>query len=362
MLHPDFGGDAKRLLKAFSRSLAIIEFDPTGKIIAANENYCRLLGYEPADIKGKSHAALVGADYAQSAEYKEFWAKIGRGEGFVSECKRVAKNGKEVWLHASYNPVTDRSGRLLKVAAIVSDLAAAKRAAQAEAKLDALSRAQPIIEYAADGAILAANENFLKMTGYRLDQILGRHDSMFVDAATASSAEFKALWERLGRGEAVTQEMPCLGEGGRSLYIRASYNPAFDDENRVVGIVNLVTDITGRYTATQEIAKGLSQLAGGNLRHRITLKLQPKFEPLKADFNASMDELDHAMSAISVNVQAIRSGTGEISVAADDLSRRTEHQASSLEETAAALEEITATVKKTAEGAKHVVVKQRARS
>ena len=62
MLRPDFGGDAKRVLKALDRSLAIVEFEPNGKIIAANENFCRLLGYELAEIKGKHHSLFVDPD------------------------------------------------------------------------------------------------------------------------------------------------------------------------------------------------------------------------------------------------------------------------------------------------------------
>ena len=101
-----------------------------------------------------------------------------------------------------------------------------------------------------------------------------------------------------------------------------------------------MTDVTGRYSAVDQVATGLSQLAEGNLEHRIRMEFIPALEPLRVDFNASLDALERSMSAVSSNTQAIRAGAGEISSAADDLSRRTEQQASSLEETAAALEEI----------------------
>ena len=94
-------------------------------------------------------------------------------------------------------------------------------------------------------------------------------------------------------------------------------------------------------------------MADGNLEHRIDTEFIPALEPLRVDFNASLEALERSMLAVSGNTEAIRAGAGEISTAADDLSQRTEQQASSLEETAAALEQITATVKKTAEGAKH---------
>ena len=115
MLHPDFGGDAKRVLKALGRSLAIVEFEPNGKVIAANENFCRLLGCEPAEIKGKPHSQFVDPDTAKSPDYKAFWAKLGRGEFDAGEYKRIGKGGKEVWIRASYNPVVSASGKVLKV-------------------------------------------------------------------------------------------------------------------------------------------------------------------------------------------------------------------------------------------------------
>ena len=115
-----------------------------------------------------------------------------------------------------------------------------------------------------------------------------------------------------------------------------------------------MTDVTGRVSAVEQIGVGLSQLAEGNLEHRIETEFIPALEPLRVDFNASLGgagTVDARRSAAIRRRSA--SGADEISTAADDLSRRTEQQASSLEETAAALEQITATVKKTAEGAKH---------
>ena len=103
--------------------------------------------------------------------------------------------------------------------------------------------------------------------------------------------------------------------------------------------------------AMAALATGLSRLAAGDLTHRITETLGPGAESLKTDFNAAMDQLQQTMQVVTGATQGLRSGAGEISQAADDLARRTEHQAASLEETAAALDEITATVRKTAEGA-----------
>ena len=354
MLHPDFGGDSKRVLKALGRSLAIVEFDPNGIVVAANENFCRLLGCEPAEIKGKPHSQFVDPEYAKSPDYKAFWSRLGRGEFDAGEYKRIGKGGKEVWIRASYNPVVGASGKVLKVVEVASDVTAAKRlAAENAGKVDAISRVQAVIEFAPDGTIVTANENFLKSAGYPLDKLQGQHHRMLVDPAYAQSPEYQEFWRKLNRGEPIAEEYKRVAKGGREVWIQASYNPIFDLDGRVAKIVNFMTDVTGRYSAVNQIATGLSRLAGGNLEHRIDAEFIPALEPLRVDFNASLEALEESMLAVSANTQAIRAGTGEISTAADDLSRRTEQQASSLEETAAALEEITVTVKKTAEGAKH---------
>jgi methyl-accepting chemotaxis protein len=354
MFHPDFGGDAKRVLNAIGRSIAIIEFDPSGKILAANENFCRFLGYEPAELIGKPQSVFVEPGIANSREYSAFWAKLACGEVESGEHKRIGKDGKEVWIRAFYSPILTTSGKLLKIVAVASDVTSAKLlAVENAAKLEAISRAQCIIEYGADGTILTANENLLNMTGYSLERLQGQHHRMFVDVAYAQSPEYQEFWRRLNRGERIEEEYKRVVKGGREIWIQAAYNPILDLNGRVYKVVNFMIDVTGRYSAVEQIGLGLSKLAEGDLEHRIETEFIPALEPLRVNFNASLAALEQSISAVSGNTRAIRAGSDEISTAADDLSQRTEHQASSLEETSAALEEITATVKKTAEGAKH---------
>ncbi len=349
-----FGGDAKRTLAALGRSLALIEFEPDGKIITANENFCRALDYDLSEIKGKHHSMFVEPDYVRSPEYREFWAKLGRGEFDAREYKRIGKGGKEVWIQASYNPVLSASGKVLKVVKAATDVTAAKmQTAENSGKLDAISRAQVVIEFSVDGKILTANEKFFNVLGYRLDEVQGQHHRMFVEPAYAQSADYQEFWRKLDRGEFVADEFKRIGKGGKEVWIQASYNPIFDLNKRVVKVVKFATDVTGRVNAVNAIATGLSRLAEGDLKKRIDVDFIPSLDRLRVDFNASIDALEHSMVAITGSTQTIRTGIGEISTAADDLSRRSEQQASSLEETAAALEEITVTVKKTADGANH---------
>jgi methyl-accepting chemotaxis protein len=348
------GSGAAATLKALGRSLAIIEFDPTGKIITANENFCAALGYRLDEIRGRHHSMFVEPDDARSAEYKAFWAKLGRGDYDAGEYKRLGKGGREVWIQASFNPVTNASGKVLKVIKAAAVVTAEKlRNAEFEGKIDAISRVQAVIEFSAGGEIIAANQNFVDVLGYRLDEIKGQHHRMFVEPAYAQSAEYQQFWAKLNRGEFVAAEFRRIGKGGKEVWIQASYNPIFDMNKKVMKIIKFATDVTERVRAVNEIAGGLAQLAANNLEHRLDRSFDPAFEKLRVDFNASLQGLQSTMLKVAASTDAIQSGTREMSSASDDLSRRTEQQAASLEETAAALDEITATVKKSAEGANH---------
>jgi methyl-accepting chemotaxis protein len=348
------GSDSKAVLDALGRSLAMIEFEPNGKIIHANENFCKALGYDLADIKGRHHSMFVEPEYARSVDYRDFWAKLGRGEFDAREYKRLGKGGKEVWIQASYNPVLNGRGKVVKVVKAATDITAEKlKNAEFAGKLNAISRAQAVIEFTPGGEVITANDNFLNVLGYRLDEIKGQHHRMFVDPAYAQSADYREFWRQLNAGEFIAAEFKRLGKGGKEVWIQASYNPIFDMNNKVVKVVKFATDVTERVMAVNEIAAGLSRLAGQDLAHQIDRQFHPSFEKLRVDFNRSVEKLRSAMQQIAASTSAIGAGTQEIATASDDLSKRTEQQAASLEETAAALEEITSAVKKSAEGSAH---------
>ncbi len=349
------GAGPTQALDALDRALAMIEFDLSGIILSANENFCRAMGYDLSEIRGRHHSLFVDPVEAKSEAYAEFWAKLGRGEFDTREYRRLGKGGREVWIQASYNPVRDRFGRVVKVVKVASDITAEKqRNLDFEARIAALSRAQAVIEFRTDGTILGANENFLTAMGYELSEIVGKHHRMFVKADEAQSAEYEAFWARLNTGEFVAAEFRRVGKGGREVWIQASYNPIFDTRGHVAKVVKFATDVTPRVQAVNEIGEGLSQLASNNLTHTISTEFAPAFEPLRRDYNLTANALREAVTSIAHSTLAVSSGADEISRASDDLSRRTEQQAAALEQTAAALDEITAAVKRSAHGAQAV--------
>nr|WP_153315897.1 PAS domain-containing methyl-accepting chemotaxis protein [Agrobacterium tumefaciens] len=340
----DRGANAFAVLAALSKSQAIIEFDLSGKILTANENFCRALGYELSEIVGRHHSMFVEPSVVSSQDYKAFWSKLSAGQFDQRQYKRIGKGGREVWIEASYNPVF-RRGKPVKVVKIATDITDRKlKAAEDAGKIDALSRAQAIIEFSPDGEVLTANENFLAALGYSLAEVQGRHHSMFCEPAYTQSPQYKQFWERLAGGDLVADEFMRLGKGGRKVFIQASYNPIFDLSGKVFKVVKFATDVTGRVENVEKLAQCLTDLAEGDLAQSIDKPFIPSLERLRTDFNAASEKLKRAMTLVSENAGAISSGSNEIRSAADDLARRTEQQAASIEETAAALEEITTAV------------------
>ncbi len=120
------------MLSAIGRSMAVIEFTPTGEIISANDNFLAATGYRLSEITGKHHRMFCVRTHAESTEYRQFWADLNAGKFFSGLFERLAKNGAPIWLNATYNPVFDARGRLYKIVKFASDITAQVLHQQAE--------------------------------------------------------------------------------------------------------------------------------------------------------------------------------------------------------------------------------------
>ena len=134
--------DARAVLAALNRSLAIIEFTPDGTILSANDSFCALMGYSLTQLQGQHHRILCTADYTATPAYDQFWTKLRAGEYFRDKVKRVTQSGKELWLQATYNPVLDREGRVTRIYKIATDITAREEEAElSHALVAAINRA-----------------------------------------------------------------------------------------------------------------------------------------------------------------------------------------------------------------------------
>jgi len=288
-------GDLLAVYQALDRVQAIIEFELDGTVVSANENFLSIFGYEHDEVVGKHHRMFCDPDYVESDAYKEFWKKLGRGEFHAAEFKRLGKGGKEIWLQASYNPVFDEDGKPIRIVKFATDVTASKlQIAEFEGKIRAINRAQAVIEFELDGTVITANENFLKIFGYNLNEVVGKHHRMFCDPGYAESPEYARFWQKLGRGEYEADEFKRLTKDGAEVWLQASYNPIFDMEGRPLKVVKFAADITveiqKRSLAMLEMSTPVTKIWDGVL-----------FAPIVGivDSKRSVDIMNKALSSIA---------------------------------------------------------------
>ena len=357
----DRDADYRGQLAAINKTHATIEFSLDGTVLGANDNFLRLLGYSLPEIVGRHHSMFLDPALSSSANYKLFWQKLARGEADSGEYRRVSKSGTEVWIQASYNPIADASGKVVKVVKYATDITEAKlRSADFEGQLAAIGKAQATIEFNLDGTVRTANENFLRTLGYSIEDIKGRHHRIFVDDLEVSSPEYLEFWKNLASGKFEGGQYKRTGKDGKVVWIQATYNPIFDASGRPLKVVKYATDITEQVLMSQQLQSAVKETQEvvvfsleGDLTHRVPMAGKTgELEALCRGVNTLLD-------STSDLVTRVKAATGEVTVGAEEiakgnlsLSQRTEEQASSLEETASSMEEMTSTVRQTADNAR----------
>ena len=259
---------------AVDRSTAMIEFKPDGTIVSANENLLATMGYRLEEIVGQHHRIFCFPDYQASAEYRKFWQRLAAGEFIRERFLRRHKQGQEVWLEASYNPIKGPDGRIEGVLKLATDITAqVAREQEQNSMVEAISRSMAVIAFNPKGEVLEANENFEQTMGYRLNEIRGKHHRMFCTREEADSAEYRRFWERLNKGEFFSGRFQRINRHGDTVWLSATYNPVFDASGKLYKVVKFARDVTGlvrQQQAESEAAKlayEISQQTDESARH-----------------------------------------------------------------------------------------------
>ncbi len=233
----------------------------------------------------------------------------------------------------------------------------------AKGVIDAIGRAQAVIEFNLDGTIITANENFLNALGYTLDEIKGKHHGMFVDPAYRASPEYRMFWDKLGRGEFDAGQYKRIAKSGRDVWLQATYNPIFDGSGKPYKVIKYATDITVQKEAqlreqaaleqaVQQTHEAVEAAQQNDLTQRIPMEGKTgDLEKLCAGVNGLLDTMMGVIATMLQSSSTVSAAAAEIAAGTNDLAQRTEQQASSLEETAASMEEMAATVKQNADNA-----------
>ncbi|MBP5856711.1 PAS domain-containing methyl-accepting chemotaxis protein [Marivibrio halodurans] len=302
---------AAETIDALNASQAMISFTPDGTILDANANFLNAVGYTLGEIAGQHHRMFMEADDIASPEYRTFWEDLANGQFKAARFKRIGKGGREIWLRASYNPVRDRQGRVVKVVKIATDVTDdTVENALNKGQVEAISRSQAVIEFELDGTIVRANENFLKTMGYRLEEIVGKHHRMFADPADANSPDYAKFWQDLRGGAFRGGEFRRFAKGGRDVWLQATYNPILDPKGRPFKVVKFAIDITASVLARREAERVAAEV---DAKLEQIVGHARSVSQMAADVSASTD----SMREVS---QTLASASEELDAAAREIS------------------------------------------
>jgi methyl-accepting chemotaxis protein len=343
--------EAEGVRATIDRALAVIEFDVHGNILNANENFLTAVGYTLAELRGRHHATFVPEGQGKTAEYRAFWGALQAGGSHSGEFCRVDKQGRMIWLQATYNAIRGHDGKVSKIIKFAIDKTAAKHAElDIAGKLAAIDRSQAIIEFTPGGRILAANKNFLDTVGYQGDEVIGQHHSIFMPEGEADKDNYTSFWSDLRAGKAQQGEFRRIGKDGREVWILASYTPIFDVDGAISKVVKFATDITRRKQGMRAIGQALDRLASGDLTTRIADVLEGELEDIRSDLNNALGKLAVMLSETSRNAHSVQVQTDQINGAAKELLTRTRRQTAAIEKAAGALTDMASASKATSVG------------
>ncbi|NEU13983.1 PAS domain S-box protein [Methylobacterium sp. BTF04] len=307
-----FDAGLRATLDAIDRSQGRIEFTMDGKVLVANALFLNLIEYSADEIQGRPHSMFVPEDERTSPAYLQFWESLRRGEFQAREFRRITKSGREIWIQASYNPIFDRRGKPIKVVKFATDITEqTQRNAAYEGQIAAINRSQAVISFTLDGTVTDANTNFLQTMGYRLDEIKGRHHSLFVDPVERESQAYRGFWTSLGTGAHQSGEFRRVAKDGHEVWIQGAYNPIIGRDGKPCAVVKFATDVTAQVTERLRRAQGQREIDTdiGSIMHAIS------------DVSRQAATTAEAAAQTSGNVQAVAAGAEEFSASIEELNR-----------------------------------------
>ncbi|MFM9889398.1 MAG: PAS domain-containing protein [Rickettsiales bacterium] len=306
--------DVQGQIAAISKSQAVIHFNLDGTILTANDNFLNTMGYALSEIQGKHHSMFAEPAYARSAEYAEFWAKLNRGEFQQAEYKRLGKNGREVWIQASYNPILDMNGKAFKVVKFAADITAQMGARLESAQLvrNTMANVQSVAAAAEEmtASISEISKN-MSMTKGAVDEIVSK-----TNAANAASTQLQSSAKSM---ENVVNFIRSIAEQVNLLALNATIEAARAGEaGRGFAVVAAeVKNLANQTTkATDDIAKeilGMQQVSEnvGSSVTAITGSTQ-SVEQYVTGVASAIEEQSAVTREISGNMQRAAQGIEEI--------------------------------------------------
>ncbi|WP_422839888.1 methyl-accepting chemotaxis protein [Aeromonas veronii] len=244
---------AQAFIDAVKVGVATISFTPSGEILEANPLFLNVVGYSEQEVIGKHHRIFCDAHYVQSSSYAQFWEQLRQGHSHSGTYQRFDKQGRELWLEATYFPVK-LDGKVVRVVKIAFDITESyQQLSRQKAIISALDRALAIIEFTPKGEIVTANQNFLSCVGYSLSQLKGQHHRLFCDESFYR--EQPHFWDDLAHGQLKSGLFSRRDSHGNEIWLEATYNPIKDESGKVVKVIKFASEVTERIKRAQAVSE-----------------------------------------------------------------------------------------------------------
>ena len=356
--------ESKSQLDAIGRAFAVIEFEPDGTILTANQNFLSTVGYSLNEIQGQHHRLFCDPKYANSPEYTDFWARLGRGESQAGEFQRIGKGGKEIWIQARYSALLDENGQTYKVVKFASDITEAVKLREDGAQKTAICQNAPINIMLADldGTIIYMNPasyDTLKTIEHQLpvkvdDIVGGSYDVFHKNAAH----QRKLLSD--------PRNLPHNAEievGEDTLFLTAS--PIYDANGNFAGPMVAWEVITDKKQAEQrerenqererkqqeelrdkvdQLLKVVTAAAEGDLTKEVTVTGEDAVGELANGLRKMINDLKDVISQVVEGSAQFTEGSRVVSESAQTLAEGAQTQSASVEQMSASIEELTRSI------------------
>jgi methyl-accepting chemotaxis protein len=258
-------------------------------------------------------------------------------------------------LDVSVTPIYDGDkafvGAMATLSVVTQQIRAAEKNADTAGQIAAVSRSQAVIEFKLDGTIIAANDNFCNVMGYRAEEIIGKHHSMFVDAVYAAGPEYKDFWAKLNRGEYEGAIYKRVAKSGREVWIQAYYNPILDLEGKPFKVVKFASDLTNEIRAREELKNKVDAMllvvdaaAKGDLAQTVSVSGQDPIGQMGEGLGQLLATLRHSIAQIAQNATALASSSEELSSVSGQMSSNAEETLAQSNVVSAASEQVSKNV------------------
>ena len=233
--------------------MLVLEVGVDGRITFANDNFLQEMLYRPDQLLGHQLDEFFPQSFRSEENYRRIKHSLQVGEHLRGAFRLQRGNGEEAWLRLIWQPMRNSKAQLISFALFANDLTRTiETSKEHEGIINALLRSTAVIEFNLKGEVITANDRFLGAMGYHLDQIKGKHHSLFCDPQEVNSPGYKEFWGKLNRGEFVAGRFKRVDAHGRPVWLEASYNPVHDAHDRLYKVVKFATVISDQ--VNQEIA------------------------------------------------------------------------------------------------------------